>query len=168
MVIILILGFVYLLKGIYKFWAWRRHKMKSKKAELIINELTQRKIPKLTKDEQFDFLDGKSGWSKIQNILGLENIPLGALEYFIDIEPDEYLNHLKKNNPPSSWFSDIYSETVIKKIKNGYEIKYYYLGNETSYEIFDNYDQLLRYLVYKKLTSISYKYKMKLKKSYYS
>ncbi len=157
-----------LLFGLLQFWFWALRLKEFKEEAKLVKELTDNNTPKLTKEEQFSFVDGNWDWTKIQNILGEKEIPISVLDYFIDIEPNEYLEHLKKNNPPTSWQEDTYGEVEIKKLNNGYEIIYYDHGKEISTEYFDSYEQLLRYLVYKRLTNIGHKYRKQIKKSYYA
>lgn len=157
-----------LLFGLLQFWFWTLNRKEINEAKRTVKELTDKNTPRLTKEEQFSFVDGKWDWTKIQSILGKKEIPLLVLDYFIEIQPDEYLDHLKKNNPPTSWQEDTYGEAEIKKLNDGYEIIYYDHGKEIATELFDSYEQLLRYLVYKRLTNIGHKYKKILKKSYYA
>ncbi|QQR86516.1 MAG: hypothetical protein IPJ76_18345 [Flavobacteriales bacterium] len=133
-----------------------------------MEELKARNTEKLSKQEQFEWLDGQWNWERIQKIVGKKEIPLFVLDYFIEVTPDEYLEHLKKHNPPSSWTEDTYGEVQLKQSQAGYEIIYYSHGKQIGSETFDNYDQVLRYLVYGRLTNVSDKYKNQLKRSYYT
>jgi hypothetical protein len=163
-IILVIFALLGLLFGLLQFWFWTVKQKEIKEEKKLLKELTDNNSPKLTKEEQFSFVDGNCDWTKF----GEKEIPFSVLDYFIDIEPDDYLEHLKKNNPPTSWQEDTYGEVEIKKLHNGYQIIYYDHGKEISTEYFDSYEQLLRYLVYYRLTNIGNKYKKQIKKSYYA
>jgi len=157
-----------LLFGLLLLWLWISKQREIKESNNIFQELTVKKTPKLTKEEQFDFVDGNGDWTKIQKILGKNEIPLLVLDYFIDIEPDEYLNHLRKHNPPNYWQEDMYGNAEIKNENGKSYIIYYDHGKKTNKKVFENYDLLLKYLVYQRLTNIGFKYKKSLNKCYYA
>lgn len=166
-IIIGLIALLGLLFGLLQIWFWTLKQKEIKETKRIVKELTDKNTPKLTKEEQLKFVDGNWDWTKIQNILGKKEIPLIVLDYFIDIQPDDYLEHLRKNSPPTSWKEDTYGEVEIRKEKGSYKIIYYDHGKEISSKTFDNYDSLLKYLVYERLTNIGHKYKKLLSKSYY-
>jgi hypothetical protein len=158
----LIIGFLALLGllfGVLKFWFWTQNHKELSELKRVVKELTDKKTPKLTKEDQIRFIDGKIDLTIIEDILGEKEISQFALEYFIDIQPDEYFEHLKKHNPPTTWTEDIYTKVKIKHESEKYEIIYYDHGKESLTKSFDEYDKLLKYLVYTRLTRIGFKYK---------
>jgi hypothetical protein len=162
--IIILLLFLF---GLLQLWFWVDRQPEIKEANRVMKELTENNTPKLSKEEQFNFID-IGNWWKIKRILGEKYDLSHVLEYFIDIEPNEYFEHLKKNNPPSSWNEEPYGYAEIKKIKNRFIIIDYWLGKKTNSKSFDDYDKLLKYLVYKRLINIGRKYKKTIKRSYYA
>ena len=98
----------------------------------------------------------------------MKEIPLHVLNYFIDIEPDEYLNHLLKNPPKQRWNEGMYEDAEININGNSFEICYFDHGKLILTKKFDSKEQLFRYLVYNRLTNIGYVYKKKLNKNYYA
>ncbi len=125
----------------------------------FVEELESKNTQKLSKDEQFRFLDGYLGFAKIKSILKSENVDLAALNYFIDIEPDQYLEHLKKFNPPNRIQEDIDSESIIAKSDSSYKLSYYLKGGKVSERTFESYEDLLKFIVSDRLSKIGYKYK---------
>lgn len=157
-----------LLFGLLKFWFWVVTQNEIKEGKKIVEELIRKNTQKLTTEEQFQFIDGELGWKKIETILGKNEISMLVLDYFIDVKPDEYLKHLKENNPPNYWQAAMYENGEISKISDGYEINYYDHGKKSSTITFSDYDQVLRYLVFERLTNLAEKYRKSMDKSYYA
>jgi len=157
-----------LIFGLLKLWFYIIELNELKDAKYWVNKLKKNKTPKLTNEEQIEFLNGDIGWEKIKNILNMKEIPLHVLNYFIDIEPDLYLNHLLKNPPKQRWNEGMYEDAEIKTNGNSFQICYYDHGKLCSTKDFETKEKLLRFLVYDRLTNIGYLYKKKLKKNYYA
>jgi hypothetical protein len=162
------LGIVLLLFGLLQVWFRIIKQKEINEAYRLVKELTDKNTPKLSKEEQYKIIDGNCNWEKIKSILNQKEIELSVLNYFIDIQPDEYLEYLKKHNPPSSWKEDTYGEVEIKKGNDSFDIIYYNHGKRISINSFKDYEKLLKFLVYERLTKIGYKYKKLLKKDYYT
>ncbi len=142
------------------------HRWLDAKAERdLVAVLTRRQIPRLSNEEQFRFLDGHWDYTKMQRLLGGDTFDLTALSYFIDIEPEAYLEHLRANHPPRSWPEDTYEEVCIENENGIWRLCYFSHGRPISFVDFADYDELLRHLVKERLTSVSRKYKSRLKRS---
>jgi hypothetical protein len=164
--IIILLLFLF---GLLQLWFWADKQKDIKEAKKVVKELTENNTPKLDKEEQFDLIDYEDSWRMRRKILGEKYNSMHVLEYFIDIQPDEYLEHLRKHNPPFSWSEGTYGEAEIKKTDNNhYQIIYYDHGKKSSTKIFQDYDKLLRFIVFQRLTNIGYKYKKLIKENYYA
>ena len=139
-----------------------------KKAERdLVADLTRRQVPKLPVEEQFRFLDGHWDFSRMQEYLeiGGDSFDLSALSYFIDVDPEAYLGHLRAHNPPSSWMRGEYEEVNIKNEAGEWKLRYFHRGQPYAVEVFQSYDDLLWHLVKDRLMNVSRLYKTRLKQS---
>lgn len=169
--IYIIIGFILfpiVLYGALKLWFRTLAQKEIKRGKALVEELRQKGTPRLSKEEQFEFLDGNWDFTKIKDALQTNEIDLLLLDYFIDVEPDEYLEHLRKNNPPSTWKENTYGEVQIEKGVNKCKLHFYNHGKKMKTIAFDSYDTLLKYLVFDRLTNLSHKYKKKFSKKYYA
>ncbi|TRX61668.1 hypothetical protein [Carboxylicivirga sp. M1479] len=151
-----------------KIWFWIINRKEIIKERRIIANLTENGTDKLTKEQQFLILDGKNDLSMIKTILGKKEIDMNVLGYFIDIMPDDYLNHLRNNYPPDSWDRDMYEGCRVEKDGDFWNLIFYDHGNVIQTLSFDDYDNILKFIVYERLTNISYKYKRRMSKKYYA
>ena len=118
--------------------------------------------PRLTEEQQFDILDNEN-WSHISKLTKFKFVPTGLLDNYITIKPKQYLNHLKTLNLKDRLKYDpqnLHDGFFINEIPGGCE----YLSVERQKIVFkkrfSNYDKLLKYIMYDKLSSYaSKKYK---------
>jgi len=157
-----------LLFGALQLWFWTLKQKEIKRGQALVDRLASNGTPKLTKEEQFKFLDGNLDFRKIQETLKTKEVDLLVLDYFIDVAPEEYLEHLRMNNPPNSWLEDTYGEVSIDKHPDKCELHFYDHGNRIKTQTFADYDTLLKFLVFDRLTNTGHKYKKKMNKNYYA
>ena len=158
---------ILVLFGLLQFWFWTLKRRERFKGQKLVKKLTRQQIPKLTKQEQFKILDGTADPKILQRTLNQNEVDLLVLEYFIDIEPDEYLEHLKKN-PPTYWQEDTYGNCKVVTIDGHSELQYFDRGRKTWTKKFENHEKLLKYLVHDRLTKMTFKYRKKINKNYYA
>ncbi|MBS1773113.1 MAG: hypothetical protein JST82_09635 [Bacteroidetes bacterium] len=108
---------------------------------------------KLSKEEQFYILDTENTKS-IEKLLDVKYVPLYVLNEYIAVTPNEYLQHLYRENlkikmkfNPDELIDGFY----IKETKKGYD--YIFVERMAAMRIksFKTYDRLLRYIVFRKL-----------------
>ncbi len=167
-ILYIILGLIALLFFSFKVWMWSIDNKEVRQANKIVEQLTSDNTPKLIKEQQLKFLDGTTGWEQIEGILGRKEIEVAVLDYFIDIEPDEYWEHLKINNPSKNILRDMYENILIKRIGNQWEIEFCDHGKKMSSLKFDTYDNMLRFFVFDRFYHIGPNQKKKINKEYYT
>lgn len=167
-VLYIILGIIIVLVVSFKIWLWSNEQMEIKRTAKIVSELTKNNTSKLTKEQQFKFLSGNLGWEILEKTLGKKEIEFAVLNYFIDIEPDEYWEYLKQNHPPYDIQRDIYENILIKDKPDNCELEFLDRGNKISSLKFDNYNNMLKFLVFDTLTNYAPNRYRKLKKEYYT
>jgi len=125
--------------------------------------------PKLTDKQQFEILD-KEDTKSISVLTPYDFVPYGLVNYYIDIEPDKYLNHLKESDLLNSMRYD-YQKSIDGFYINQNEKKFEYIFVERQEiglkKTFLNYESLLKYIVYKRLKLYAPKKYKNLKKKYY-
>jgi hypothetical protein len=125
--------------------------------------------PELTKDQQFDILDN-GNLSYVSDLTPHRNFPITLLEYYINIQPNDYLEHLHTMDLMRKIPFDpneIRDGSFIRQIGDGLEYIYCERGSVSFRKSFGTYDQLLRYLVYSRLKIYAPKKYRKLRKNYY-
>tara|TARA_R110001592_G_scaffold332332_1_gene615655 strand:+ start:320 stop:841 length:522 start_codon:yes stop_codon:yes gene_type:complete len=167
-ILYIILGIIVVLVIAFKIWMWSIEVMEVKRTNKLVSELSRNKTPKLTKHQQLQFLSGELGWEILQNILDKKEIEVAVLNYFIDIEPDEYWEHLKQNHPPNNIQRDMYENMIVKNDNEYYELEFLDHGKKMSSLKFDNYDNMLKFLVFDTLTNSAPKRYKNLNKEYYT
>jgi hypothetical protein len=150
----------------FKLWLWSGSITERKRGDKLVAKLISDGTKTISKAEQFKILDGK-GSTIIEEILNTEIIDMYVYDFFIDIEPDEYLEHLKLNNQEKFIGLDTYGEMEISHNNDIHMIKFYDHGNLIESMKFDDYEALLKFLVYFRLTNVSPKYKKIISKDYY-
>ena len=131
----------------------------------LVADLTRRRIPKLSIEEQFKFLDGHWDFTKMKGLLGGDTFDLAALSYFIDVEPEVYLKHLRANHPPASWMTDAYEEVCVECEAGKWKLINLHRGQRYAAQEFASYDHLLRHLVKDRLMNVSRAHKSRLQRS---
>ncbi|MBX2978730.1 MAG: hypothetical protein KF905_05485 [Flavobacteriales bacterium] len=157
-----------ILYGSLQLWFQFLRRKEAAESMQLVEQLRSNNTDKLSKQEQFEWLDGSSNWERLRSITGRQELPLYVLDYFIEVTPDEYLEHLRTHNPPKSWMEDTYGEVQLTRSPTGHEITRYSHGKRIWSKSFTSYDQVLKYLVYERLMNVGGKYKYQLKKSYYT
>ena len=164
----IILGITIAFVLAFKIWMWSIELMEAKKTKRIVTELAKTKTTKLKKHQQLSFLNGNLGWEVLEKILGKKEIEVAVLNYFIDIEPDEYWEHLKQNHPPSNIQRGMYENIIINNGQEYCELEFKDHGKKISSLRFDNYDNMLKFLVFDTLTNLAPNRYKNLKKEYYT
>lgn len=125
--------------------------------------------PKLTDIQQFEILDNEDTKSVIR-LTPYDFVPNGLLNYYINIEPDKYLNHLKENDLINRMRFDSQNPIdgfYINQNKNRFEYIFVERQEIGFKKTFLNYENLLKYIVYDRLKLYAPKKYKNLKKKYY-
>ena len=126
--------------------------------------------PKLTTQQQFDILD-RENVASVSSLTEFNFVPSGLLEYYINIEPDDYLEHVHslnlkeklKFNP-----NDIRDGFFISQEEQKFEYIFVDRNHIDFRKSFGSYDKLLRYIVYTRLKLHAPRKYRKLSKKYYA
>jgi hypothetical protein len=107
--------------------------------------------PTLTRSEQFDILDNEN-MQPILKLTEYDFVPTGLLNYYLNIDPDQYFEHLKSLNLKEKIkFTDIKDGFYIKETDRGFEYLFIDRNSIVSKKKFPTYERLLNYIVYDKL-----------------
>lgn len=126
--------------------------------------------PKLTETQQFEILDNEDT-ELLASLTPYDFVPKGLLNYYINIEPDKYLNHLKENDLINKIQFNSLNPTdgfYINQNKNRFEYIFVERQEIGFKKSFSNYESLLKYIVYNRLKLYAPKKYKNLKKEYYS
>lgn len=166
---------VFLLFGWFayvKFNLWKDRKHYFNEHKEIFEAHKRIGYPEIQKETQFQILDTED-LAPIKQLTSFEFVPIKLLDHYITIEPDEYFEHLKKNNTLERMNLDHLED----KLSDGFYIEqsngiFKYVFNDRRSRVFEkkfeSEDSLLKYIVFKRLRMYAPKYKKSLKKNYYA
>jgi hypothetical protein len=166
-VVLILVGFIYV-----QILKWIDHRKYYSKYREIFEAHQKLGYPELTKEEQFAILDNEDD-TPLKRITDYDFVPGGLYDHYINIEPDEYYEHLKKQDVLSKMNLD----SVKDKLSDGFYIEkrgrdIWYIFNDRRQRVFEKKfntdEQLLRYLVFEKLRLYAPKYKKTMKRKYYA
>lgn len=169
--LVVIIGFIIGLAYVLSY-GWISKVLYKRKYSYIFKTHSSIGYPELSKLEQFKILDTEDT-EAISKLTQYQFVPYYLLDHYITIKPEEYLEHLSKN--------DIYDQLNLNKqddkLKDGFYIEkrgaeYYYLFNDKRTRVFEkrfkSLDKLMRYIAYYRLITLVPKYKRVLKKKFYA
>lgn len=166
-VVLILLGFIYV-----QILKWIDNRKYYSKYREIFEAHQKLGYPELTKEEQFAILDNEDD-TPLKIITDYDFVPRGLYDHYINIEPDEYYEHLKKQDVLSKMNLD----SAEDKLSDGFYIEkrgryIWYIFNDRRQRVFEKKfnteEQLLRYLVFEKLRLYAPKYKKTMKRKYYA
>lgn len=169
--LVLIIGFIIGLVFVLSYGWISKVLYKSKFSE-IFKAHASIGYPKLSKQDQFQILDNENQ-NVISKLTKHEFVPYYLLDHYVNIKPEEYLEHLKEIDI----FNQLNLDKQDDKLIDGFYIEkrgtdYYYLFNDRRSRIFEkrfkNPDKLIRYIAYYRLVTLVPKYKRVLKKTFYT
>lgn len=170
-IIILILlifgGFFY-----YKFVLWQDNKDYIEEYKEIFDAHKNLGYPELTKEEQFKILDHED-LTAIKKLTDFDFVPTRLLDYYITIEPNDYLEHLKSSDLVEKMNVDNLEDKLTDGFyieKSGNSIRYIFNDRRSRVfeKDFESENKFLKYLVYDRLRQYAPKYKKRIKKKYYT
>jgi hypothetical protein len=127
--------------------------------------------PALTNDQQFDILDNENT-KHISTLTKYDFIPTGLLNYYINISPDIYFNHLKTQNLKEKLKFDpnnLRDGFFIEQTSKGFNYLFVERQAIIFRKRFSSYDRLLKYIVHDRLNIYTLKkYKQARLKKYYA
>ena len=169
--LVVLIGFIIGLAFVLSY-GWMRKLLYKKKYSEIFKAHSSIGYPELSKEDQFKILDTEKV-EAISRLTNYEFVPYYLLDYYINVQPSEYVDHLIEN--------DIYDQLNLNKqddkLRDGFYIEkrgneYYYLFNDKRSRVFEkrfkNLDKLIRFIAYYRLVTIVPKYKRVLKKKFYA
>lgn len=109
--------------------------------------------PPLTEKQQFDILDNEN-LTPILELTEYKFVPTGLLEYYLSINPKQYLEHLKTQNLKEVMKFDhsfIKDGFYIDSRDNHFDYIFIDRNEIVFRKRFSRYDRLLNYLVYDRL-----------------
>ena len=113
--------------------------------------------PRLTHRQQFEILD-KEDLTSVSKHTEFDFVPTGLLDEYLDIEPNQYLEHLKTLNLIDTMRFDsknLRDGFFINQIRNGYQYIFVDRQQIVFRKNFSSYDRLLKYLVYDRLSLLA-------------
>ena len=113
--------------------------------------------PRLTHQEQFEILD-KEDLTPVSKLTKFDFVPTGLLNEYLDIEPNQYFEHLKTLNLIDTMRFDsknLRDGFFINQTRNGYQYIFVDRQQIVFRKNFSSYDRLLKYLVYDRLSLLA-------------
>ena len=142
-----------------------------KKYQYIFDAHKQIGFPQLTNEQQFDILN-KENTLAISRLTQNDFIPTGLLNYYINIDPEKYLEHLKTLNLKEVLRFDpnnLRDGFFIRLTDKGYEYLFVERQHVDIMKKVSTYDRLLKYLTFYKLNLYApKKYKLAWLKKYFA
>ncbi|NOU62291.1 hypothetical protein [Marinifilum caeruleilacunae] len=133
--ILLFIGYLLL-----QMWFARVNTTERKQYLRRINELGLNGFT-LKKEEQFAVLDGEIKSVEILNRYEIyEDIPI---QFFFNIDKEDYVNHLEKHPPDNKWFDDLISYEIFEEKEDGYYNYSYVKGEKINTKFYVEFNELL-------------------------
>lgn len=109
--------------------------------------------PKLTDEQQYKILDSEN-WNDISNLTEYKFVPTGLLNYYITVDPQKYLDHLRSLNLNAKIKFDVQNVQdgfFINQTAKGFDYLFVERNKIVFRKKFSKYETLLKYIAYDNL-----------------